>query len=234
VIRRFSRVAVSAVVVLVGTGTYQALREVQSWNVLFDSHYGHVLLVKLWLVVVALGAAAGSRAWVWQSTHPAAAVRAATSSASVNTSERAPTFGSLRTSVGVESLALVGVLVASTLLVTSDPKVPPITSSPVSTTVTAGPARVRVSAVPVGSHRVNLRLQVLGPSGHPVEPREVDAAFSLTDQDVGPLPVTLTRSGRGLRTGVANLPLSGRWQLSVTVRTTAIDEATAYVDVPVG
>jgi copper transport protein len=75
---------------------------------------------------------------------------------------------------------------------------------------------------------------VLGPDGRPSEPREVDAAFSLSDQNVGPLPVTLTTTGRGVRTGLASLPLSGQWRLAVTVRTSAIDEATAYVDVPVG
>lgn len=234
VVRRFSRVATWGVGVLVATGTYQALREVRSWDVLFDTHYGHVLLVKLWFVVVALGAAAGSRAWVWQRAHPVVAVNAATSSAPAATEERRPPMRNLRTSVGLESLALVGVLVATSLLVTSDPKASTTRSAPVSTTVTVGPDRVRVSAVPVGSRRVNLRLQVLGPSGRPEEPKEVDAAFSLTDQGVGPLPVTLTKSGPGLRTGVASLPLSGHWQLAVTVRTSAIDEATAYVGVPVG
>lgn len=221
VVRRFSKVATASVVVLVATGTFQALREVRSWDVLFDTHYGHVLLVKVWLVVVTLGAAAGSQAWVWQSSRP-------------GTKGPAPARGNLRTSVGIESLALVGVLVATALLVTSDPKAPTTRSAPVAATVAVGPDRVRVSTVPVGSRRVNLRLQVLGPSGSPVEPKEVDASFTLTGQDVGPLPVTLKKSGPGLRTGVASLPLSGRWRLAVTVRTTAIDEATAYVDVPVG
>jgi copper transport protein len=100
--------------------------------------------------------------------------------------------------------------------------------------VVTGPDTVRVSAVPDGVHGVRLRLQVLDGQGHPVEPREVDATFTLAEQQVGPLPVVLTKAGRGLRTGHASLPLSGHWQLAVTVRTTAIDEATGYVDVPVG
>jgi copper transport protein len=136
--------------------------------------------------------------------------------------------------VGVESLALVGVLVVSALLVSSNPARPPLVSSAVTTTVTAGPDTVRVSAVPAGPQQVNLRLQVLDAQGHRVEPREVDASFSLSAHDVGPLPVTLTKSGPGLRTGHASLPLSGHWQLAITVRTSAIDEATAYTDVPVG
>jgi hypothetical protein len=30
------------------------------------------------------------------------------------------------------------------------------------------------------------------------------------------------------------VPVSGDWQLAVTVRTSAIDEATGYVEVPIG
>ena len=58
--------------------------------------------------------------------------------------------------------------------------------------------------------------------------RSTPPSPSLT-KNVGPLPVTLTKTGRGVRTGLASLPLSGHWQLAVTVRTSAIDEATAYV-----
>jgi copper transport protein len=217
VVRRFSTLAMLAVCVLVATGTYQAVREVRSWDVLFDTHYGHVLLVKLWLVLVALGAAAGSRAWVWQSAHPTK-----------------PPLGNLRSSVGVESVVLLAVLVASSLLVTSDPKLAPITSQAVATTVTVGPDRVRISASPDGSRVVRLRLQVLDGQGRAVEPPEVTATFSLPGRQIGPLPVTLTKAGRGLHTGRVGLPVSGRWRLAVTVRTTAIDEATGYVDVPVG
>jgi hypothetical protein len=140
----------------------------------------------------------------------------------------------LRSSVPLESVALVAVLVASTLLVTSDPKATRLVSATVSTTLHAGPDSVRVSAVPDGTRRVRLRLVVLDPQGHPVDPPEVDASFALAAQQVGPLPVTLTRGGRGVRTGQVSLPLGGLWQLAVTVRTSAIDEATAYVEVPVG
>jgi hypothetical protein len=34
--------------------------------------------------------------------------------------------------------------------------------------------------------------------------------------------------------GEVTVPLTGIWRLAVTVRTSAIDEATGYVDVPVG
>jgi copper transport protein len=233
-VHRFSGAAGWAVVCLTVTGTYQALREIRSWDVAFHSHYGHVLIVKLLIVLVALGAAVGSRAWVWESRFPTVDVHAATGAPPVTAVGQSPPVRRLRATVGIETAALAGVLVASALLVTSDPKLPAPMSAPVSTTVTTGPDTVRVSAVPDGEHGVRLRLQVRDGQGRAVEPKEVDAAFSLADQHVGPLPVTLSAAGRGVRTGHAVLPLSGHWRLAVTVRTTAIDEATAYVDVPVG
>jgi copper transport protein len=144
-----------------------------------------------------------------------------------------PAVARLRVTVGIESLVLLGVLVASALLVTSDPARSTVAPTSVAKTLTVGPDTVRVSAAPAGVHVIALRLQVLDAHQRPVEPAEVDAALSLATQQVGPLPVDLTSGGHGLRTGRATLPLSGTWRLAVTVRTSPIDEATAYVDVPV-
>jgi copper transport protein len=231
--RRFSRVASAAVTALVVTGTYQAVREVKSWDVLAHTHYGHVLLVKLAVVACALFAAAGSRAWVWQSLNPVVPVHAATETPLQPVADGTPPVARLRRTVAVETLALVGVLVASALLVTSDPARAVAVPTPVSTTVTVGPDRVKVSADPVGAHGVLLRLQVLDSAGRPVEPREIDASLSLSSHGVGPLPVTLTPGTTGVRTGQATVPLAGTWRLAITVRTSAIDEATGYVDVPI-
>ena len=232
-VRRFSTVATASVTLLVATGTFQALREVRSWDVLLHTHYGHVLLVKLLVVCLALAAASGSRAWVWQSRHPVVPVHAMTAAATKPVAAGGPAVARLRVTVGIESLVLLGVLVASALLVTSDPARSTVAPTSVATTLTVGPDTVRVSAAPAGVHVIALRLQVLDAHKRPVEPAEVDAALSLATQQVGPLPVDLTSGGHGLRTGRATLPLSGTWRLAVTVRTSPIDEATAYVDVPV-
>lgn len=62
----FSRLAFGAMVALVVTGTLQSVREVESPEALFSTGYGRLLLVKLALVVVILGAAGISRVWVQQ------------------------------------------------------------------------------------------------------------------------------------------------------------------------
>jgi copper transport protein len=234
---RFSNLASAGVAVLVATGTYQSLREVRSWDVLFHSHYGHVLLVKLGIVGLALLAAAGSRAWVWQTENPVVAVHAATSAPSTSDTDGTdgrPRLRRLRVSVTVETLLLSGVLVATALLVTSDPARSSAPSGPVVTTVTVGPDRVRVSAVPDGTRRVSVTLAVTDATGRATEPKEVDASLTLTSHKIGPLPIELHSTGGGRRTGDVSVPLPGTWRLAVTVRTSAIDEATASVDVPVG
>ena len=62
----WSKLAFGAVVALVVTGTVQAVREVESPTALFVTTYGWILLAKLALVLVLLGAAGVSRVWVQQ------------------------------------------------------------------------------------------------------------------------------------------------------------------------
>jgi copper transport protein len=230
---RFSNLATGAVTALIVTGIYQTLREVRSWDVLLHTHYGHVLVVKLGIVGLAFLAAVGSRTWVWQTVNPVVVVHAATSAPPTPEVHEGPQVRRLRLSVGLETLLLIGVLVASSLLVTSDPARSTTPTGPVTRTVAVGPDRVRVSAVPGGPRRVEVTLDVTDASGRPTEPKEIDASLTLTEDRIGPLPIMLHSTGRGERTGEVTVPLPGTWRLAVTVRTSAIDEATAYVDVPV-
>jgi copper transport protein len=54
-VSRFSRLALISVAILVLTGAYQSWIHVQSWNALFGSPYGKVLLLKLSLFVLMAG-----------------------------------------------------------------------------------------------------------------------------------------------------------------------------------
>lgn len=62
-IRRFSTVAFTSVLVLAGTGTYQAWRQVGSWSALTGTEYGRLLLIKIGLVAVVVAIACTSRKW---------------------------------------------------------------------------------------------------------------------------------------------------------------------------
>ncbi|MFE4611516.1 copper resistance CopC/CopD family protein [Streptomyces niveus] len=62
-VRRFSRIAFTSVVVLAVTGVYQSWRQVGSWDAWTDTSYGQLLLVKIGLIALLLGAAWFSRRW---------------------------------------------------------------------------------------------------------------------------------------------------------------------------
>ncbi|MEY9863171.1 copper transport protein [Catenulispora sp. GAS73] len=73
-VRRFSRLALGAVGVLVATGVYQAWREVGSVSGLLDTTYGRLLLAKVAILLCVIGVARGSRGIVatWGSGSAAA------------------------------------------------------------------------------------------------------------------------------------------------------------------
>ncbi|MFG2030243.1 copper resistance CopC/CopD family protein [Streptomyces sp. NPDC048825] len=68
-VARFSRLAFTAVVVLVATGVYQSWRQVGSLEALATTEYGRLLNLKVAAVVLVLTAAAFSRQWTAQLGH---------------------------------------------------------------------------------------------------------------------------------------------------------------------
>ncbi|MFJ8939606.1 copper resistance CopC/CopD family protein [Streptomyces sp. NPDC102365] len=62
-VHRFSRLAFASVTVLVLTGVYQSWRGLGSFDAVFDTSYGRILVAKVCAVVLLLAAAAFSRRW---------------------------------------------------------------------------------------------------------------------------------------------------------------------------
>ncbi|MGW2283587.1 copper resistance CopC/CopD family protein [Streptomyces phaeochromogenes] len=67
-VARFSRLAFASVVVLVLTGVYQSWRGLGSWDAVFDTSYGRILVAKVCAVVLLLAAAGFSRRWTGRLT----------------------------------------------------------------------------------------------------------------------------------------------------------------------
>jgi copper transport protein len=67
-VARFSRLAFASVSVLVLTGVYQSWRGLGSWDAVFDTSYGRILVAKVCAVVVLLAAAGFSRRWTGRLT----------------------------------------------------------------------------------------------------------------------------------------------------------------------
>jgi copper transport protein len=56
---------------------------------------------------------------------------------------------------------------------------------------------------------------------------------SLPSAQIGPLPVRLDKVGRGHRIADLAVPVAGDWSMAVDVRTSAIDEYTKSVTLPI-
>ncbi|MCC9740418.1 copper resistance protein CopC [Streptomyces sp. MNU89] len=73
----------------------------------------------------------------------------------------------------------------------------------------------------------SLHLWLEDPDGKPLDVAEVKLAFTLPAEDVGPLPVKLAKLATGHWSAARfQLPLTGTWRASLTVRTSDIDQIT--------
>ena len=208
VAKRFSGLALLSVVALALTGVFQGWRQTRSWGALQETTYGRELLVKLGLVIIVVTVAASSRAWLW----------------------RRPDLGRLRRTVATEAVGIGVVLGLTSALVATQPASAAYHPS-VSKNLTILGETVQVSAIPAGDRTMELHLYVFGKNGQPSEPKEVTA--QITKGSLGPLAVDLEKAGPGHRQGAVSVPVTGDWTLSVTLRTTAVDQDTAEVTLPI-
>lgn len=222
---RFSALATVCVLVLVATGVYQSWLNVGSWAALPATGYGRELLVKTGLVALLLAAAGVSRARL----HRPLAVPAATPDTA---RPMLPPEPPVRRTVLLEAVGAVAVLAITAALVATQPARTAYRPS-VDTRIHLGPDIAEVTAVPDGDRRMDLHLSLTDRAGRLVNPPEVDAAVSLPGRSIGPLEITLHRFGTSHFTGTIAVPTPGDWRLAVTVRTTAIDEYTKVVVLPI-
>jgi copper transport protein len=326
-VERFSLVAVGSVTVLVLTGLYQSWRGVGSWEALFDTEYGRLLLIKAGCVALMLGAAWFSRSRLArlrseaetgtsatpgtaEAGTPATPMAAEAGTSGTLTAAEAGTSATpmaaeggtsvtlaaaeagtpaalsateagtpptpmaaeassrtgghsarmgLRRSVLAESALAVAVLVVTTML-TSTP--PARTASaagsaprdPAASAASAAPDRTltltipfdtggrtanaqgtaTVSLVPAATGGRTVELRLTGADGRPADVPEAALAFTLPAENLGPLGVTLRPDGAGRRVGEVRLPLAGRWTVSLTVRSSDIDQTTEKRRVTIG
>jgi copper transport protein len=232
---RFSRIALGAVVALAVTGTYQAWREVAPLPALWSTEYGRLLLLKIagFLVLVGLGnlsRLAVRRRYVT----PAAHAMSTSDTADLAEAEEDRLLGRLRTSVALEVLIAAAVLAVTALLVSTAPARATY-AKPFDATVqlaSGGSAAVSVSPARAGSN--SIRVTVLDAQGRPADAIQVTMTAALPVEQIGPLPVTLSRTGTGVYTAqAAGLPRPGTWELVVRVQMSEFDRDVAQVDVPV-
>ncbi|NBE51441.1 copper resistance CopC/CopD family protein [Streptomyces boluensis] len=98
-----------------------------------------------------------------------------------------------------------------------------------------GKGTLRLELDPARTGANTLHVYAERPNGKAFDLPEVKLAFTLKAKDVGPLPVAPDRvsTGHWSSTGV-QMPMPGDWQLSVTVRSSDIDQVTVHKNVKIG
>ncbi|MBV9032017.1 MAG: copper resistance protein CopC/CopD [Pseudonocardiales bacterium] len=251
---RFSSLATGSVVTLIGTGSYQSWRQLGSWGAFGSTDYGRLLLVKLGVFAVMLGVARLSHRWVVQHRRAlvgvGTATRPLTGGSTLGRAVVGRTVGgrpaldttALRASVWGEAALGALVLGVTALLVNAEPgrtaTVPP--PRPVHHVVsydTGGPGgrgQLVVDVNPAATGPNTIHVTVDDSRGAPHDVPELRTTLTLATRQLGPFTLGLRHTGVGAYiAGGVQLPYSGTWRLSVTVRTSDIDETTVSTPVDV-
>ncbi|UQI48879.1 FixH family protein [Streptomyces sp. HU2014] len=95
-----------------------------------------------------------------------------------------------------------------------------------------GTATVRIDPARSGDNTLDVR--VAGPDGKPVDVPQLEVSFTEPRKKIGPLRAPLERlsAGRWRATGL-QLPMAGEWRLTLTVRTSDIDQITELRNVKI-
>ena len=209
VARRFSPIALAAVVALAGTGLVNAWRQIGTFNGLTDTSYGRWLVVKSTIVVLVVAVAAATR---WLVAH---------TSSDPEAGDAAPDGQQPRVRIGrlvsVELAGLVLVLVATAFLVNSPPA-RAVAVRPASISVVNGERIVQVTVDPARTGGTLMHVYITSPSILD-EPDEIVVQVSLPAQGIGPLVIETFTAGAGHVTSPnAVFPLPGTWTVEVRAR----------------
>ncbi|MGW2403547.1 copper resistance CopC/CopD family protein [Streptomyces sp. NPDC001739] len=160
----------------------------------------------------------------------------------------------LRRSVLAEASVAVVLLVVTTVLTATEParteeavkavsggqsatvNQPQVLTVPFDTGGPGGKGTARIDLDPGRSGNANeLRLRISDPKGRAKDVPEVKIEFTLRAKKLGPLTVVPRHTGKGhWRASGVLLPVPGRWQLSLLVRTSDIDQVTEFRNVKIG
>jgi copper transport protein len=196
----------ACVLVLVATGSLNALRKVTAIEQLWETRYGLVLVVKLALVAATLAAAAVSR-WHLQQ-------------------DRAP-----RRSVRLEGGLTVGVLVATSLLSMTSPPPHGAPTGPLGASGAGAPApaangvvemplgergKAVLAVLPATTTGSELHMVLTDERGQRLRAGRVDLKVSNAERGLEKIPVPLTKRN-GVWVADYRFPIPGVWTATLTV-----------------
>ncbi len=209
----WSRWAATAVAALIVAGVVQALIEVSSLDGLFFTTYGRLILVKVGLVAIVLGAAWYSRRLVRSKV-----------------AEGKPS--GLRRVVWAELAVTAVVLgVTSALVQIAPPRSAEATqaagtSTTVTKTLTSPKMALQIDIFPATVGNNSIHLYAYTPDNKPLTVVEWSATVALPSKGIEPIEIPLLRITDFHAVGDIALPAAGEWTFKVTARTSDIDQTT--------
>ncbi len=264
VAERFSGLALGAVVLIVVTGVFQALRQLQPFSALWNSDYGRLLIVKL----VAFGGILLIAAWSRRLVHgPGMGIFAKPATEPIPVAAAAIPFNDVLDEGGVATLVQADtatvtdghqsrlkrsvrgelvfgavVLAITAMLVNTSPPHSVASTGPVEVSLKAGKVNFGVhfgpstfvGGVHVGQPNV-LHVTVTTPAGLPRDLVDANATLSNPGRGVAPIPIKLSHENTGFYAG-SNIvvPFPGTWTLTITAFLTDVDSTTASTPVTAG
>ena len=102
------------------------------------------------------------------------------------------------------------------------------------TTVTGSIYSLQVDVEPARTGSNSIHLYAYTPDKKPLTAVKWTGTAGLPEKGIERVAIPLLALSDNHATGLVSLPAPGGWQLSLTVRTSAIDQATVSVTVPVG
>ena len=215
---RFSMAAAGVLVALTGTGLVLAWRILASWENLFGSTYGRILLVKVAVVLVVVTVAGWNRFVLLPR---------------VRAGKRRPGRKSATTRIGgtvrIEAALLVVVLLLTGFLVNKSPSAAPANAAegrPGVQTAALGDLEVRATMTPGARGRNTIRFRIQDPTGAPVALARLPTVSIRTDDlDLGTVPVT--RAGASTCTADVVIPAAGRVEVQVGMRRSQFENPVA-------
>ena len=228
--RRFSDSALVAVVAVAGSGTAQAMRQINSVGSVWSTTYGRLLLLKLGIVLAVVVVAAFSRSVTrrW-----AISLTSTETPAPDGGDEPVVLRGRLRRNVAIEVVGVAVVLAVSVLLSGTIPAREAV-GLPFSQTVVGdgGFAEILVSPARAGS--VAIHVTVTNPDGTVPDLSSLTVDLDLPERQLGPFKVPMTRyASNHYIDDRANIPFAGTWRLTVRASVGDFDSRTFVATVPV-
>jgi copper transport protein len=244
VTERFSPIAFGAVSVVVLSGVFQSFRQLGGLDG-FDTTYGHLLIVKVVLVLTLLGVASLTRSALHgrlpiggideqlESESESEAVRAGPGAQHV---EEHDVITILRRLVGAEVVIAILVVAVTALLVDANPGIALASrGGPFDQTHVVDDALINVVVVPGVVGPTDIHLYVDNPAGGLTQPVGVTGTLSLESGGVTGIDIPFVDAGaKHWTANDVDVPIAGTWTLKIEVLLTDIDKATTTFNVPIG